>query len=174
MTRSYLVPVVGDGKTPLTAFSPKYFAAGEPFARPFGAMSYGKENLMLARVDTSDVEDAQLRALSDVVAFDEKSPIVPSQVSALKATGIPAGGFTGATQADLRAYCEKAFLLKQARMGLDTQAAAVAYHAAQFQAIAKSDPGVDAFLSAHAVTVAPLPVDKPIPTASDSADVVKG
>ena len=66
MIRFYLVPKAGDGLTRETAFRPAYVS---DLGVPYVAMDYGRENMMLAAVDVTPAQHADLITHPDLTAI---------------------------------------------------------------------------------------------------------
>lgn len=85
----YLVPKIGDGLTPFSAFRPKYtdpdsVQAGWNISGRWQAMDYGPENAFLLIADTTNAEHTALSSQVDVLAV----PNFNSQVASLAVSTI--------------------------------------------------------------------------------------
>lgn len=83
--RFYLVPKVGDGLTPFSAFRPKYtdpddLGAGWNLAGRWQALDYGSEASFLMAADVTGAEHTSLSAQTDVLAVP---PALDNNVSAI-------------------------------------------------------------------------------------------
>ena len=66
----YLVPIIGDGKTPLTGFRPKYFGDGTiSLSVPWTCKHYPAESLVLVGSNTSVIENTTLVSKLDVTVL---------------------------------------------------------------------------------------------------------
>lgn len=81
--RFYVVPKIGDGLTPATAFRPKYIS---DLGSPYSAIDYGLENTFLVGVEVTAAQNTTLSANIDVIAIpaDVDSAIGLTALSTVK------------------------------------------------------------------------------------------
>jgi hypothetical protein len=122
LARFYIVPKIGDGLTPQSAFRPKYITE---LGVPWGAMDYGREDTMLAGAQVTAAQHTALAANLDVIAIPSNLDsnisaaalsTVQDRVESLK---IPANWLTtNHTYRDVVRIVGKIFMLMQRFDGL--------------------------------------------------------
>ena len=108
MIRHYIVPRVGDGKTPFSCFRAKYYASDdEPNLFPKGSRTYsipGRDAVMV-EADTSEAEHTALVSQADVVWADQDISAIASQQRALVARCCR-GSVTGLIQSAVKSHAD--------------------------------------------------------------------
>lgn len=99
MARVYLVPKIGDGQSPDTAFRPKYtdldsLGAGWNLNGRWTSLDYGAENLFMLVAQVTAEEHTLLNAQTDVLAVPDldnqvSGPAIPVIESKLEAANLP-------------------------------------------------------------------------------------
>lgn len=126
MIRFYIVPKIGDGLTPFTAFRPAYVS---DLGVPFGSMDYGREDTMLVGAEVTGAQHTAISANGDVTSIplnlDDtvSAGALPTVQTTLEGLKIPAGWVTTShTYRQVIGIVGRIFMLMQRFYGLNAAA----------------------------------------------------